>query len=65
MVGRGYRLVGESGFSVSKIKKGNYAYNEAGVLTLRQQLDSMQSSEETAVPAATSDDIWQEVPQGC
>lgn len=41
----------------------HYAFNEAGVLALQQLLDSMRFSEETAVPAETPDDIWQEVRQ--
>ncbi len=43
----------------------HYAYNEASILALRQLLDSMRFSEETAVPAETPDELWQEVLQGC
>jgi hypothetical protein len=43
----------------------HYAYREAGILVLRQLLDSMRFSEETAVPAEIPDEIWEEVVQGC
>jgi hypothetical protein len=43
----------------------HYAYREAGVLGLRQLLDSMRFTEETAVPSEIPDEIWQEALQGC
>ena len=43
----------------------HYAYREAGVLALRQLLDSMRFTAETAVPSEIPDEIWKEALQGC
>jgi hypothetical protein len=40
-------------------------YEEAGMLPLRQMLDSLRFGEETAVPAEIPEEIWQEALQGC
>jgi hypothetical protein len=43
----------------------HYAFNETGILALRQMLDGIRFGEETAVPATIPDDIWQEALYGC
>ncbi len=43
----------------------HYALREASFLGLRQLLDSMRFTAETAVPTEIPDNIWQEALQGC
>ena len=42
-----------------------YVNADAGIVALRQMLDTVRFTEETAVPAEIPDDIWQEALQGC
>jgi hypothetical protein len=42
-----------------------YAYTEAGIVGLRQMLDTVRFTDAPAMPVEIPDDIWQEALQGC
>jgi hypothetical protein len=43
----------------------HYAYNEAGIVGLRQMLDAIRFTDAPAAPAEIPDEIWREALQGC